>query len=75
MVNTLNPYDPQSLYAIPQKSSSHLSPPSHPAIESHTTPIHNSLPSRDIRYYGDQTTSYPPLRDDVQYHPGGQGQG
>ena len=70
MGNTLSPYDPRSPYAIPQRSSSHLPPPPHPTIESHTTPIHNPFPSRDIRYYGDQTTSYPPLRDDVQYHPG-----
>ena len=54
-------------------SSSHLSPPPYPPVEPHTTPIRNPFPCKDIRYYGDQNTGYPPPWDDVQYHPGGQG--
>ena len=146
-VNTLNPHDPQSPYAIPQMSSSHLPPPQYPTVDPPITPLSRTVnppnpssahpvkgnnngvgfqsgylpppdhsqftvnnngvgfqlgylpppnhsqftannaphpqpcttpswdpfPSRDIRYYGDQTMSYPPPQDNVHYYPVAQG--
>ena len=37
-VNTLNPHDPRSPYAIPQMSSSHLPPPQYPPVDPPITP-------------------------------------
>ena len=42
-VNTLNPHDPQSPYAIPQMSSSHLPPPQYPTVDPPITPLSQTM--------------------------------
>ena len=61
--------------------SGYLPPPNHsqftannaPHPQPCTTLSWDPFPSRDIRYYGDQTMSYPPPQDNVHYHPVAQG--
>ena len=42
-VNTLNPHDPRSPYAIPQMSSSHLPPPQYPPVDPPITPLSQTV--------------------------------
>ena len=42
-VNTINHHDPQSPYAIPQMSSSHLPPPQYPPVDPPITPLSQTV--------------------------------
>ena len=64
----------QSGYLPPPPDHSQFTANNAPHPQLYTTPSQDPFPSRDIRYYGEQTMSHPPPQDNVQYHPVTQGQ-